>query len=306
MKNRAASPREDRAASSEVTAAANPHFGRAGGTDLRRAVANWLADGRATWSPRTLKDRCHTMERFCWWLENVEKADATLEALTPAAIRRFLAYAREPRCDGRFGCANRPSASREARPATVNAYYRILRAFTNFCIAEGLLEQSPLKNVKNPRIPEEPIPALEVEQVQALIDAVRRGRAPARDVAILLMLVDSGMRVSELSSLTIGDVDRGTGELTVTGKGNKRRQVFLGMAIRRALWRYLEVDRRTACADEPLFVSVGGQQSGAVLTPRGIHLLLQKAGRAAGLNGGGVRRVADSGLFTNPASWKPR
>jgi integrase/recombinase XerC len=85
-------------------------------------------------------------------------------------------------------------------------------------------------------------------------------------VAIILLLVDSGLRVSELCSLNVGDVDRGEGELWVTGKGNKRRRVFIGTIARRALWRYMEMDRRQVPAEEALFVSVGGNRAGDGLT----------------------------------------
>src|SRR5687767_4672560 len=72
--------------------------------DLRRAVHRWLADGKAQgWSQRTQQDRLQAMERFCWWLENEAEASASLAALTPAQIRAFLAYAREPRSEGRYG-----------------------------------------------------------------------------------------------------------------------------------------------------------------------------------------------------------
>src|SRR5205814_7327020 len=97
------------------------------------------------------------------------------------------------------------------------------------------------------------------------------------------LLADSGLRASELVGLRVGDVDRGVGELVVVGKGNKRRRVYMGTTARRAVWRYLETDRRSAGASEPLFISVGGIQAGSALTPNGIHGIVAKAGRAASL-----------------------
>jgi integrase/recombinase XerD len=241
----------------------------------------WLGDGKSQgWRPRTLEDRRKALDRFIWWLENEAEASVVTSALTPARVRAFLNYARDPRPGGRYG-SGRAAATREARPATVNAYYRILRAFANFCRAEGLLQESPLKNVKAPRIPNDQIQPLSQAQVQALLDAVRRGRSPERDVAIIMLLVDSGLRASEICGLTIQDVDRGAGELWVTGKGGKRRKVYMGTTARRALWRYLEVDRRQAPGGEPLFVSIGGTQIGASLTANGIHRIVAKAGQAA-------------------------
>src|SRR5262245_22413219 len=106
--------------------------------DLRRAVALWISDGKSQgWSPSTVTDRQYTMQRLVWWLENEEECPATLDALTPDRIRRFLIYAREPRARSRYGRDDHPNARREARPATVHAYYREIRALTNFCIAEG-------------------------------------------------------------------------------------------------------------------------------------------------------------------------
>jgi site-specific recombinase XerD len=254
-------------------------------SDLKRAITTWLADGKAQgWSQRTVNDRQQTMERFCWWLENEEEAPLTLDSLTLARIRAFLAYAREPRPEGRYG-SDKPQARGEARPATVNAYFRMLRAFSNFCLAEGLLRETPLKNVKAPKIPKDQVQPLAAEQVQSLLDAARRGSAPERNAAMIFVFVDSGLRASELSGLTVGAVDRGTGELVVTGKGNKQRRVRIETAARRALWRYLEAERRGALAEEPLFTSIGGTRSGSGFTPRGIHDVVSRIGAAAGITG---------------------
>lgn len=251
--------------------------------ELRRAAAGWIADGRAQgWTAATLKDREHTLDRFMWWLENEEATTLTFDALTPNRIRLFLTYVREANPAGRFGSI-RPSAKREARPATVHAYFRILRAFFNFLSEEGLLTTDPLKNVKAPRVPNDQIQPLSATQLQQLLDAARRSRAPHRNVAVIMVLVDTGMRVSELAALTVGDADRGTGELVVTGKGNKKRRIYMGVTARRTVWRYLEAERRDAHPDEPLFASVGGHQQGTALCHTGLHEIVAKAGKEAGI-----------------------
>jgi site-specific recombinase XerD len=71
--------------------------------------------------------------------------------------------------------------------------------------------------------------------------------------------------------------------MTVVGKGNKKRRVFMGLAARRAVWRYLESARQGALPDEPLFVSVGGNQPGAALLPNGVFQIVQKLGQSARL-----------------------
>jgi integrase/recombinase XerC len=253
--------------------------------DLRKASQRWVADGNAQgWSPRTLKDRAQLMERFCWWLENEEQLPTTLSSLDPTCIRGFLAYVRDPSPNGRWGSGHH-ATKRAARPSTVQTYYRALRAFTNFCLGEGLLDETPLKNVKSPRVPTDQVQPFTNQQVQALVDAARRGRMAERDVAMVMVLVDTGLRVSELCGLKVSDADKGTGELTVTGKGNKRRQVYMGLATRRVLWRYVEAERRDAEGADALFVSVGGTQVRGALTPNGVFQIIQKLGQAAGVSG---------------------
>lgn len=281
--NRATTPPEPQAASR--AASETPRPSRLGASDLRRVAANWLADGESQgWSPRTLTDRRQAVDRFCWWLENTAGETTTLASLNAPNVRAYLTYARQGSGTGRYG-SEHPGATRHARPSTIATYYRVLRALVNWCVEEGLLEDSPLRNVRQSRVPVEQVQPFEPNQVQALVDGARRGRAPERDVAVIFLLVDSGMRVSELCGLLIGHVDRGTGELTVLGKGNKRRRVYMGATARRALWRYLETDRRGARPEEPLFISVGGHETGGPMTPSGVRQILKKAGAKAGIKG---------------------
>lgn len=291
MTNRATTPRVSRATTPREASGAGGQAPQPckstppRSPDLRRIAANWLADGESQgWSRRTLTDRRQAVERFCWWLEQLAGESPTLAALNAANVRAYLTYARQGSKLGRYG-SEHPGATRQARPSTVATYYRVLRALVNWCLDEGLLDENPLKNVRQPRVPVEQVQPFEPAQVQALVDGARRGRAPERDVAIVFLLVDSGMRVAELCGLLIGDVDRGTGELTVLGKGNKRRRVYVGSAARRTLWRYLETERRNAAADEPLFCSVGGNDPGGPLTPSGVRQIVKKAGELAGITG---------------------
>lgn len=252
---------------------------------LERAVDNWLADGRSQGhSARTLSNRRHMMSKFIWWIVNEEEAEPALESLSPARIRSFLTYLREERPDGRFG-SDTPQARRTARPSTVDTYFRCLRAFVNFCIPEGLLTETPLKNVKPIRVPKDQVKPFSDDQVEALLAAARQTRAPERDVAILSLLLDTGMRVSELCGLTVGDFDRTDGELSVLGKGNKWRSVFMGARARRALWRYVEAERKSAGEQEPLFVGVGGNRRGEGMTPSGVFQMVQDAGKKARITG---------------------
>jgi integrase/recombinase XerD len=76
-----------------------------------------------------------------------------------------------------------------------------------------------------------------------------------RDVAIILTLLDTGLRASELCSLTLRDYQSKTGRLLVQhGKGNKSRFVFAGVRVQKAIWRYL-LERDHVRPADPLFAS---------------------------------------------------
>jgi site-specific recombinase XerD len=262
----------------------SPSSLRAKGGALSRCVELWLADGQASgWSLRTVSARRDMMEKFSWWLHQ-EEVPSRLEEITPEAVRFFLAYLRADAKDGRWEDP-RPNTSRAARPSTVDTYFWCFRAFFNFIVREGLLAESPMKKVTPPRIPKDQIQPFTPEQAQALIDAAKGGDQPLRDTALLLILLDTGLRVSELCSLTITAVDPETKDLSVVGKGGKRRTVYLSPPVRRCLWKYIEHERRMAADDEPLFIATRGRRAEGGLTPSGICQLFHRLGVAAGIRG---------------------
>jgi len=249
---------------------------------LSRAGELWLANLRAlNASQKSVQDRAATVRHFGWWLEHEASCEPTLEHLTSPRVREFLNYCREANPKGRFGCSH-PNAKRAARPSTIATLHRDLKAFARFCAEEEFL-QEPLRNLKAPRVPQDQIEPLTQEEVQKLLDAVRSGYCPERDRALMLVLLDSGMRLGELLSLTIGDVADDTSHLTIVGKGNKKRAAFLGRLARKALRSYLLRWRGGAASTDPLFVSVAGNRPGEVLRGDGVRQMLRRCAQAAGI-----------------------
>ncbi len=155
------------------------------------------------------------------------------------------------------------------QPATVNRRLAALRRFFQWAKAMGLAKELPTENVKGvasaPRTPR----WLEKRDVDRLIRAVER-HGNARDLAIVLMLRHTGIRVSELSNLTLSDVESSErkGSLTVrSGKGGKFRVLPLNVDARRAVTSYLEV--RPTVSTDRLFVG----QRGEGVSSRAVELL---------------------------------
>jgi site-specific recombinase XerD len=207
-----------------------------------------------------------------WFSEHVPTEPAfTPEAITPTDIREFR--------DWLVRTANR-------KPATVNRKLAALRAYFAFCKASGYrADDLPTDGVR--RVAEQPAgPRWFLKrEVNGLIRAVERhGRGPARlrDLAIVLTLRHTGLRVGELVGLTLPDVTLGQrgGQLRVRGKGNKERIVPLNHEVRQALtaWLAIRAERSDHDAYEEVFLGQRGP-----LSTHGIEVLVTKYARHAGL-----------------------
>ena len=137
-----------------------------------------------------------------------------------------------------------------------------LRRFYRFQVRQGAMERDPTARVDAPRAGR-PLPAsLNEDEVERLLDAPDAGTTLGlRDRAMLEVLYATGLRVSELVSLRMDQINRRQGVVRVTGKGGKERLVPLGEAALEALDRYL---------DGPRMVTTGASLTSAVfMTSRG-------------------------------------
>lgn len=114
------------------------------------------------------------------------------------------------------------------------------------------------------------------------------GQRPShfRDVAIIIILVDTGIRASELTDLKISNYDKSNGRLIIKhGKGDKERVVYLGQVAQRALWRYL-TSRSSKNPGDALFLN----QDGKPLEYAGLRMMILRAGERAGIAQPNVHR----------------
>lgn len=190
---------------------------------------------------------------------------------------------------GRFGRGHvNNRCFQEPRPATIQNHYKVLSTLWNFLRTERhLVSTSPFEHLPRPRLPTDTdvMPFTEGE-IAALLDATKRSIVPARDKAILLLLLDTGLRASEFCSLTIGDLDERQNALVVRGKGNKRRIVYFGKKCQSALWKHLtEQGELHGARDEraPLFSSEVGACAGGPMQPRSLGQLFKRTAERAGV-----------------------
>lgn len=196
----------------------------------------------------------------------------TAAAITREHVEAFLAWMRE---EG-------------YKPASVRNRYTGIQQFFKWALEEGEVAASPMRNMSAPTIPETPPPLLSDAQVKALL-ATCKGTtfADRRDRAIILVFIDSGLRLSELTNLSYSedpnasDVDLTTRTLHVIGKGSRPRTVGLGAKPTQAVDRYVRVRRAHRYADLPaLWLSPKGAMTGS-----GIRQVIERRGEQAGISG---------------------
>lgn len=133
---------------------------------------------------------------------------------------------------------------------SVHAAARAIRAWINYLVRTELLPDSPMRKVKMPKKGRHILPSFTKEKVQALLGACRQNR----DRALILFLIDSGVRAAECVKLNIGDVNLRNGAVLVRGgKGDKDRRTNIGQRSRRALAAYL-AERPAAGPGDALWV----------------------------------------------------
>lgn len=183
---------------------------------------------------------------------------ALLTSVTPHIIRQYLLRLQ----------------SRDLAAHTVHGAARAIRAFFRFCVAEELLDASPMDRVAMPKLDKRILPAFTPAEVRRLVG----GGTTTRDRALVLFLLDTGVRAAELVKLDGRDIDAKSGAVSVReGKGRKDRTVYMGKRTTKALLRYY-IERGAPSANGAVWVSL---TSGERLTAAGLRLALARVGEAA-------------------------
>ena len=148
-----------------------------------------------------------------------------------------------------------------------------IRSFYLFLMKTGQVDNNPAQHVKAPKQARKLPKTLDVDQVSALLDAGANSFLEIRDVAMFELLYSSGLRLSELSSLNLTDIDLYDKQLSViNGKGGKSRLLPIGTKAIEALQQWLKVRPPLNENDNAVFTSVKGKRIGN----RSIQLRLQQ------------------------------
>jgi integrase/recombinase XerD len=227
-------------------------------------------------SPNTVRAYSGDLARFLEWAERA--AEDPLR-LPPTSMRRYLAEMDRARYSRRT-IARRLSA--------VRSFYAYLRL-------TGVASVDPAAIVATPKLPSRLPKTVPVDLLEALLDAPDpETPSGARDRAVLELLYATGARVGEVAGLSLGDVDLASGQVRVTGKGDKQRVLPIHQEAVRRMRVYIEVARpalKPRAGESAVFLN----RSGTRLTDGGIRRLMKRhmdaIGGAAGLTPHALRHT---------------
>jgi len=243
-------------------------------------ILNCRCEGK---SPETTHTYEEHLRRFLWYCRQQNFPDDP-QKLNASHLRNFFSYiASEPvRWNGSSTSARLP-----ATMSTVGHYYRVLKTFWGWLKREGLITDNPLDNVKRPKTEQKIVQALTPKEVQKLISLCSaKTTVDTRNKAIIMMFLDTGLRVFELAALKLSDINMDTGTIFVGhGKGNKQRMVRIGSITRKALWHYVTLYRKGE--SELLFLT----KTKKPLNTGAIKLMIKRLGKKAGIPNVHVHRM---------------
>ena len=193
------------------------------------------------------------------------------------AERHYLAYLNQ----------HVDSDGKRYKTRTVARKMSSLRSFYKFCVRDGLVDQNKFLDINSPKL-EKVLPKfLYEEEIQAMFDSIDTSTALGqRDYCLLEFMYGTGVRVSELVSISINDIDFLNHQVIVTGKGNKERYLPLHQMIIDELNEYLfggRISLASVNKDTPsdkVFLNKNGKE----LTPRGVRDILERIVKNASQN----------------------
>ncbi|MGO9743222.1 MAG: tyrosine recombinase XerC [Roseiarcus sp.] len=243
--------------------------------DLANEVALWLAGLRheRRLAANSVEAYARDARQFLAFLtERLGAAPGIREflALKPQDLRAFLAHRRAD----------------EINPRSLQRALSALRSFARHCDRNGVGRVSAFAALRSPKAGRRLPRPLPVDDAKAVADPASRAgdiREPwilTRDAAVLALCYGAGLRISEALGIKRADAPvGGVDQLTVIGKGSKRRSAAIIAPVRRGIEDYLALCPYTLAPDGPLFVGA----KGGPLSPRIIQLAMERLRGALGL-----------------------
>lgn len=228
----------------------------------------FLADQKKL-SPITIKAYEHDLKIFFQFLASYQEKDLILTDIDKQTVLDFLSYL---------------NIEKNYNPRSLNRKISALKTYFRYLEDQTYITYSPLNKIDCAKLPQRLPKTLEVNQLQILLSIIEKQPEitknsifrKKRDLAIIELFYATGMRLNELTNLTLSQINFDTKTVQVIARGNKERIVFINNMALNALKNYIEVRKSDI---KELFIS----QKGCKLTIRAIQHLFTKYASEAGL-----------------------
>ncbi len=236
-------------------------------TDIHQAFEAYLAaQGKHL---NTIRSYANDLRQFAQWCGNTFDEDFSLAELTRSDVQDFRTFL----------------LTRNASPASVNRKITALRQFFDYCTQKNVMTHNPAADISG--ISAEPRPPSVLTRKDALLLARTAERHPGPlEAAVILLLLHSGLRSSELSAITVGDVHMTPREarLFVKGvRGKTTRFVYLTARAQNALRQYMRWRGVAIMAKRLRKEALFTTYDGTPLTQQAVDQLVKRVGRTAGM-----------------------
>jgi site-specific recombinase XerD len=221
------------------------------------------------------------LRHFHRWIEKRSDHMPHLEEITAEDLRNYLSELRNLVEMAEKHPEQLPK-NRVRSHRTIRGYYASLSAFFNWAVREEIIEKTPMKNIPRPKVPRYIPDPFNEQEIRALLTACKKltDRSSLRMTAMVLFLLDTGVRIGEILGLKQVDLDLEHGQAKVMGKGAKERYVYFGRTTKRALWRYISLARPEPDINvDTLFICFDGRP----IQKRHFEHLMTRLGKSAGV-----------------------
>lgn len=213
------------------------------------------------------------LRQFADWLV-AEGRTVSVSQLTLEDARAFIVYQRERE--------NLIRPGTHISPDYVQQYARNLKSWATFLESEGFTKANLFARLRLPKVPVREPDVLTQEEIEQIVGIYNpKCGTGLRNILLVLMLTDTGLRLSELCGATVDVVDLERGTLKVMGKGQRERTVHVGVTVQKLLARYLRYLR-----PEPISANVRNlllAQDGGPFTSDAARSVLQRASVITGV-----------------------
>jgi len=165
---------------------------------------------------------------------------------------------------------------------SVQGHVRALRAFWSWLLREGYIKENPLADFPLPKVPKNMIRTISMDEFRIVLDSIDRSTAwGVRNYVMMLTMLDTGVRVSELVGMRREDIDLKLAVIKVRGKGDKERIVPISPPTKREIAKYLSKFHRELCSVESAYLFPN--HKGGPVTVNCVQQMMRRLRKKAGL-----------------------